>query len=78
MISDVLHETVTGIDHYLTSPTFDGMYSGRLRGQINKLRDEALYHVMMLDAHPAFRDLTKKQALAMIAEKRIQTPRASS
>jgi hypothetical protein len=41
MISDILFETVEGLDHYLNDPVFERTYRGELRERIIKLRNEA-------------------------------------
>lgn len=72
MISDVLHETVEDLDRYLTSPTFDDVYTGKLRAQIIKLRDEALCIARVLDTPPGAAVPDKNAALTAIAEERRQ------
>lgn len=49
MISDVLAESVSGINHYLTSPTFSNIYSGWLRVEVVRLRNEMLALGQFLD-----------------------------
>jgi hypothetical protein len=78
MISDVLHETVWDLDDCLTKPTFDETYKGRLKQQIIKLRDEALYIARVLDTPGGKGVPPKAQALAQIAEERRQMPRDSA
>ena len=78
MISDVLHETVWDLDDCLTNPTLNETYKGRLKQQIIKLRDEALYIARVLDTWPGERVPPKAQGLARIAEERRQMPRASA
>jgi hypothetical protein len=41
MISDILSQAVSDLDHYLTDPNFDGTYTGELQERIIRLRDEA-------------------------------------
>ena len=70
MISDVLHEAVSELDRYLTEPVFNDCYKGRIREQIIKLRDDALYIMWILDTPPGGRVPAKASALAAIAERR--------
>jgi hypothetical protein len=70
MISDVLYEAVSELDHYLTKSLYDDTYRGKLREQITKLRDEALYIAWILDTPPGNRVPPKAKALATIAERR--------
>ena len=39
MISDVLHEAIEGIDHYLNDECYDTLYAGDLRKHIVDVRD---------------------------------------
>jgi hypothetical protein len=55
MISDILCECVDTLDHYLTSPTFDHVYSEELRDRIIRLRNEAEYLRSLLDVPPGVR-----------------------
>ena len=52
MISDVLCECVSKLDHYLNSRTFDDTYQGELRERIIRLRNEAEYLRGVLDVPP--------------------------
>ena len=70
MISDVLHEAVSELDHYLTDRLYDKNYAGNLRKQIVKLRDEALYLARVLDTSPDARSPSKAIALKEIGEQR--------
>jgi len=72
MISDVLHETVDELDHYLNCPTFADCYKGKLREQIVRLRDEALYIARVLDTPPGAPVPGTKKTLAAIAAERRQ------
>ncbi len=52
MVSDVLADGVTGLNHYLTSPTFADMYSGWLRTEVVRVRNEMLALGQFLDCPP--------------------------
>ena len=41
MISDVLSETVNKLDHYLSDPEYDDIYTDEVRDRIVRLRNEA-------------------------------------
>jgi hypothetical protein len=70
MISDVMFEAVSEIDRYLTTPTFDGAYRGRLRAKIVKLRDEMEYIRLVLDSVPGVRLPPKPTVMRAIAVRR--------
>jgi hypothetical protein len=55
MISDILSECVTDLDHYLNCPTFDDVYERELRDRIIRLRNEAEYLRGLLDVPPGVR-----------------------
>ena len=73
IIGDVLFETVRELDHYLNDPAF--AYAGAIREDIMKLRDEAVYVAMVLDAPPGAPGLDKATVFAAIAEERRMAPR---
>ena len=52
MISDVLADGVTGINRYLTNPLYDDMYSGWLRTEVVRVRNEMLTLGQFLDCPP--------------------------
>ena len=52
MISDVIADGVAGINHYLTTPLYDTTYSGWLRTEIVRVRNEMLALGQFLDAPP--------------------------
>jgi hypothetical protein len=55
MISDILSEGVTDLDHYLNCPTFDDVHERELRDRIIRLRNEAEYLKCLLDVPPGAR-----------------------
>jgi hypothetical protein len=52
MISDALSEFVHCIDDHLNDPDFDRIYEGEPRDRIIRLRNEAEYIRLLLDAPP--------------------------
>ena len=52
MISDVLAETVSNLDHYLDNSNYDDTYTGEERERIVKLRNEAETVRDILDEPP--------------------------
>ncbi len=52
MISDILSQAVDDLDHYLSDPFWDRTHNGELRARIIRLRDEAEYIRVVMDAHP--------------------------
>ena len=58
MISDVMHETVANLDHYLNDPVYAKTYTGELRQRILRLRNEAEGIRVLLDTPPGSPNLT--------------------
>jgi hypothetical protein len=70
MISDILSECVTDLDHYLNCPTFDDVYERELRDRIIRLRNEAEYLRGLLDVPPGVRLPSKAVLLQRIDAQR--------
>jgi|SRR5580704_2033549 hypothetical protein len=52
MISDILSQTVTDLDHYLNDANFDRTYGGEARERLVRLRNEADDLRLVLDTLP--------------------------
>jgi hypothetical protein len=72
MISDVLYELVNGIDWYLNDSSYDDIYQGKRRERIIRLRNEAEYLRVLLDAPPGMPPLPEPVQLERIAEQRTR------
>ena len=72
MISDVLYELVNGIDWYLNDSSYDDIYQGERHERIIRLRNEAEYLRVLLDAPPGMPQLPEPVLLERIAEQRTR------